>query len=48
MRLVEPTHIIWEDHKGERHKVKTLHAYGHTYKFYREGNDIILKESVQF
>jgi len=44
MRLIEPSHIIWEDHKGERHKVKTLQAYGHIYKFYREGNNIILKE----
>lgn len=48
MRLVEPTHIIWEDHNGERHKLSKIVYYGREYRFYREGNDIILKESVQF
>ena len=44
MRLVEPTHIIFIDHDGERHPLKQINAYGRTYKFYREGNNIILKE----
>lgn len=44
MKLIEPTSILWEDENGVRHKVRQIHAYGHTYKFYREGNHIILKE----
>lgn len=47
MRLIEPTHIIWEDHKGERHPLKQINAYGRIYKFYRDGYDIILKEFIQ-
>jgi hypothetical protein len=47
MRLVEPASILWEDHKGERHIVKQIVAYGRTYKFYRESEEIILKETIQ-
>ena len=43
MRLVEPTSIIWEDH-NERHKLSKIVLYGREYRFYREGNNIILRE----
>ena len=44
MRLVEPASILWEDNKGKRHIVKQLVVHGHTYRFYRDGNHVILKE----
>lgn len=47
MKLIEPTSILWEDNKGKRHVVKQIVAYGHTYKFYRDGNHVILKEVIQ-
>ena len=47
MKLIEPTSILWEDNKGNRHVVKQIIAYGHTYKFYSDGNHVILKEAIQ-
>ena len=43
MKLLEPTHILFESH-GERHRVKQIVLYGREYRFYKEGNDIILKD----
>lgn len=45
MKFERPFAVLWEDNKSERHKVREITAYGHTYEFIIDGRcNVVLRE----